>query len=214
MIAIVMCSIFALAITMERLYVLLNTPTPPVDWFEQLREALQGGRRSHALAQCDAGKGPIPRMIRRALATESQAPDLLEQTLEEAAMDELPRIEQHLPWLSTIAQVATLLGLLGTVTGMVRCFRVIEQHAAGANPVNPADLAGGIWEALLTTVAGLEVAIPTILAYNYLSNRATDIRTQMERSATVVVGWFRVGGGVARSGAEVRRGHAASQKTS
>ena len=84
------------------------------------------------------------------------------------------------------------LGLLGTVTGLVRAFQVIQAKAGSSgNPVSPGDLAGGVWEALITTVAGLTVAIPTILAYNYLAGRVGEVQFQMERAAAVVSSWRR-----------------------
>ena len=103
----------------------------------------------------------------------------------------MPAVERGLRWLSTLAQVATLLGLLGTVTGLVRAFQVIQTKSAGGNPVSPGDLAGGVWEALITTVAGLTVAIPTILAYNYLASRVAEVQFQMEKAATLISGWRR-----------------------
>jgi biopolymer transport protein ExbB len=79
------------------------------------------------------------------------------------------------------------LGLLGTVVGMVHSFQVIEQKAVSLMPVNPGDLAGGIWEALITTVAGLSVAIPTYVAYNFLVSKVDGFVLEMEKSATDLV---------------------------
>jgi len=75
------------------------------------------------------------------------------------------------------------------VTGLVRAFQVIQTKSVGGNPVSPGDLAGGVWEALLTTVAGLTVAIPTILAYNYFAGRVAEVQFQMEKAAALVSGW-------------------------
>ncbi|MDD5436012.1 MAG: MotA/TolQ/ExbB proton channel family protein, partial [Candidatus Omnitrophica bacterium] len=100
---------------------------------------------------------------------------------------EIPRLEKHLPILATIAHIAPLLGLLGTVTGMIKSFQVIQAKAMALTPVNPGDLAGGIWEALLATVAGLAVAIPTYVAYNYLTSQIDNLIFDMERSATDLV---------------------------
>jgi biopolymer transport protein ExbB/TolQ len=123
------------------------------------------------------------------LATREQSAEEIAQAMEEAARDEQPVVEHHVRWLATLAQVSTLLGLLGTVTGMVRAFQVIQHKATSGNPVSPGDLAGGIWEALITTVAGLEVAIPTILAYHYLLSRIVEVQFQMEKVARLVSGW-------------------------
>jgi len=92
-----------------------------------------------------------------------------------------------LPVLATIAHIAPLLGLVGTVTGMIKSFQVIQQKASAMVPVNPGDLAGGIWEALLATLAGLSVAIPTYVAYNYLVSQVDNLVYDMEISATDLV---------------------------
>ena len=92
-----------------------------------------------------------------------------------------------MPVLATIAHISPLLGLLGTVTGMIKSFQVIQQKALAMVPVNPGDLAGGIWEALLATLAGLSVAIPTYVAYNYLTSQIDNLVYDMEQSATDLV---------------------------
>ena len=88
---------------------------------------------------------------------------------------------------SPIGNIAPLLGLLGTVTGMTASFHTIQVRAAAMNPVTPGDIAGGIWEALLTTVAGLVVAIPTFVAYNYFISRVNKTTLQMEKGAADLV---------------------------
>ncbi len=111
----------------------------------------------------------------------------IKEAIEDAGVHEVPRLERRLGILSTIAHISPLLGLLGTVTGMVRSFQVIQEKATSLNPVSPADLAGGIWEALITTVAGLVVAIPALVAYNYLVSVVDNFVTEMESSATDLV---------------------------
>jgi biopolymer transport protein ExbB len=93
----------------------------------------------------------------------------------------VPALERYLGILATVATIAPLLGLLGTVTGLIRAFMVIQMKSG---LVNPSDLAGGIWEALITTVAGLAVAIPTYVAYNYYVNRVNSLITEMEKGAS------------------------------
>jgi biopolymer transport protein ExbB len=125
------------------------------------------------------------------LTVKSGTPQEIVEAMEDAAHAELPELERHLRSLSTLAQVSTLLGLLGTVTGLVKAFQVIQTKAVGGSPVSPGDLAGGVWEALLTTVAGLVVAIPTILAYNYFAGRVGDVQFYLEKASTMVSGWRR-----------------------
>lgn len=194
MIIIVMCSVFALSIVVERLiYFNFNAFSGDAvqagQFFDRLRAFVRQRQWQQAETLCDATKGPVARVARAGLAAREQDAADLERIMTEAAHDELPRVERHHRWLATIAQVSTLLGLLGTVVGMVIAFQVIQSKATSTNPVSPADLAGGIWQALVTTVAGLSVAIPTIIAYNYLASRVDDVQYQMEKAAGLVVNW-------------------------
>ena len=193
MVPIVMCSIFSLALILERFYYFfrLHLGKDINHYFEQLRTAIEGHRWQEAHAAAKAWPGPVGRVVLAGVAAHDGTPQEIDEAMEEAAHAELPEVEQHLRWLSTLAQVSTLLGLLGTVTGLVRAFQVIQTKSAGGNPVSPGDLAGGVWEALITTVAGLIVAIPTILAYNYLASRVSEVQFQMEKAAALVSGWRR-----------------------
>jgi len=111
----------------------------------------------------------------------------MREAIEDAGNQEVPRLEKYIKILATIAHIAPLLGLLGTVAGMAKAFQVIQMKAVMLNPVNTADLAGGIWQALLTTAAGLIVAIPAIVAYHYLVSKVQDFVLEMERSATELI---------------------------
>ncbi len=137
-----------------------------------------------ALQICDNTKSPIANILKAGiLKYDRPRPQILE-AIEDASLYEIPRIEKNLTALATIAHVSPLLGLLGTVTGMVRCFQVIQAKATTFHPVSPGDLAGGIWEALITTAAGLFVAIPTLVAYHYFEGRVEDISSQMKDAAS------------------------------
>lgn len=193
MIPIVMCSIFSLTLILERLvyFSRLHLGTDLDHFFERLRAAIESQRWDQAAALCETSQGPLARVVRSGVAVREEPPQAIDEAMEEAAHAELPLVERHLRWLSTLAQVSTLLGLLGTVTGLVRAFQVVQAKSTMAAPISPGDLAGGVWEALLTTVAGLVVAIPTILAYNYFASRVSEVQFQMERAAALVAGWRR-----------------------
>ena len=195
MIPIVMCSVFSLALVLERSYyfVKLHLGKDINHFFEQLRQAIEGRQWSEAHTLCEEWKGPVARVALAGLSAREGTPQEIDEAMEETAHDELPAVDQHLRWLSTLAQVSTLLGLLGTVTGLVRAFQAIQTKTAGGNPVSPGDLAGGVWEALITTVAGLVIAIPTILAYNYFASRVADVQFHMEKAAALIAGWRRQG---------------------
>lgn len=196
MIPLVMCSQFSLALIIERFYYFLSLHlgTDIDRYFKELRAALETHRWKDAQALCESWKGPVARVVLAGLAVREATPQEIDEAMEEAAHEEMPKVEQHLRWLSTLAQVSTLLGLLGTVTGLVRAFQVIQTKSTGGNPVSPGDLAGGVWEALITTVAGLTIAIPTILAYNYFASRVAEAQFQMEKAAAVVAGWRQLKG--------------------
>ena len=103
---------------------------------------------------------------------------------------EFPLLESKLSVLSTVAHIAPLLGLLGTVNGMIRAFQVIQEKALSTGLASPGDLAHGIWMALITTAMGLTVAIPTIVAYNFIFRQIQKIKHSMERAATKVLSFY------------------------
>src|SRR3989338_1933704 len=193
MIPIVMCSVFSLAIVFERSYYFLQLHLGKdiEQFFERMRAAVDKHQWKDVQTLCESWPGPVSRVALAGIAVHESTPQEIDEAMAQAAHEELPAVEKHLRWLSTLAQVATLLGLLGTVTGLVRAFQVIQTKSAGGNPVSPGDLAGGVWEALITTVAGLTVAIPTILAYNYLASRVAEVQFQMEKAAALIAGWRR-----------------------
>ena len=107
--------------------------------------------------------------------------------MEEVALLELPKLEERLGILATVAHIAPLLGLLGTVIGMIRAFQAIQTKTETMNFVSTGDLAAGIWVALITTACGLSVAIPTVVAYNYIRHYVKIIQHDMERAASRVL---------------------------
>jgi biopolymer transport protein ExbB len=115
----------------------------------------------------------------------------LREALQEVAQLQVPRLEKNLSILATVGYIAPLLGLLGTVTGMIRVFQTVNL-ARGTVPVG--ELAGGIWEALLTTAGGLVVAIPVYVAYNFLVSRMNGAVQDMERAGIEMVQILKEGG--------------------
>ena len=181
---ILLCSVFAFAIVIERIIALRREQIDTKVFMEQISKSLKRNKIMEALELCDKTKGPIANILKAGILKHDRVRQEVREAIEDASIHEVPRLEKNLPVLATVAHITPLLGLLGTVTGMVAAFQVIESKASSLNPVNPGDLAGGIWEALLTTVAGLCVAIPTFVAYNYLVSRVDGFVLDMERSAT------------------------------
>jgi biopolymer transport protein ExbB len=125
--------------------------------------------------------GSVSRIVKSGLLCHDRTNDEIREAIEETATFEIPYLERFLAILATIATVAPLLGLMGTVIGLVKAFMVVQMKGG---LVNPADLAGGIWEALIATLGGLTVAIPAYLAYNYFTYRVNIIITEMEKSTS------------------------------
>lgn len=187
MIVILLCSVIAVAIVIERLWHLKRAQINTEGFMENISRILKRNKILDAIDMCNATPGPIAHILKAGILKHDRARLEIKEAIEDAGLHEVPRLEKNLSALATIAHITPLLGLLGTVAGMVRAFQVIEQKATAIVPVNPGDLAGGIWEALITTVAGLTVAIPTYVAYNFLVSKVDGFVLEMEKSATDLV---------------------------
>jgi len=187
MYVILLCSIVAFAVVIERFLQLRKARIDTDKFMSEISNLLKRNRIMEAIDMCNQTSGPISQVVKAGILKHDRSKPEIREAIEDAAVSEIPILEKNLSMLATIAHIAPLLGLLGTVTGMVRAFQVIEQKATALQPVNPKDLAGGIWEALLTTVFGLCVAIPTYVAYNYFVNKVNGFIFEMEKSATDLV---------------------------
>ncbi len=187
MFLILLCSVIAFAVVIERLWHLWRAKINTKDFMEDIAETLKRNKIMLAIDKCNVMPGPIAEILKAGILKYDRPRSEIKEAVEDAGLHEVPRLEKNLGVLATIAHIAPLIGLLGTVTGMVRAFQVIEQKAVAMTPVNPGDLAGGIWEALITTVAGLAVAIPTYVAYNFLVTKVDGFVLEIEKSATDLV---------------------------
>ena len=184
---IILSSIIAFGVVVERIYHLNRARIDANKFMDDITSVLKRNKIIESIEMCNKTAGPIAHIIKAGILKHDRSKPEIKEAVEEAAQLEIPRLEIHLPILATIAHIAPLLGLLGTVTGMIKSFQVIQQKALSMAPVNPGDLAGGIWEALLATLAGLAVAIPTYVAYTYLVSQVDGLVYDMERSATDLV---------------------------
>lgn len=184
---IILSSILAFGVVIERMYHLNRARIDANRFMNDIVVILKRNKIIEGIEMCNATAGPIAHIIKAGILKHDRSKAEIKEAVEEAAQLEIPRLEKHLPILATIAHVAPLLGLLGTVSGMIKSFQVIQAKALSMAPVNPGDLAGGIWEALLATLAGLSVAIPTYVAYNYLVSQVDSLVYDMEKSATDLV---------------------------
>ncbi|MFA6320838.1 MAG: MotA/TolQ/ExbB proton channel family protein [Candidatus Omnitrophota bacterium] len=184
---IILSSVLAFGVVIDRIYNLYRARIDADKFMDEITAVLKRNKIIESIEMCNKTPGPIAHIVKAGILKHDRSKPEIKEAVEEAAQLEIPRLEKHLPILATIAHIAPLLGLLGTVTGMIKSFQVIQVKALSLAPVNPGDLAGGIWEALLATVAGLAVAIPTYVAYNYLTSQVDNLVYDMERSATDLV---------------------------
>ena len=184
---IILCSVMAFAVFIERMWYLRNAKIDTSKFMREISNKVKSNKVMEAVDMCNTTRGPIARILKSGVMKYDKPRADMKEAIEDAGIHETPLLEKNLGVLATIAHIAPLLGLLGTVVGMLKAFQVIEAKAMTMVPVNPGDLAGGIWEALITTVAGLAVAIPTYVAYNYLVSRVDNFVVEMEKSATELV---------------------------
>jgi len=187
MVPIIFCSVLSLAIIVERAISLNRVQINSRELMGSVEDVLQKNKILEAISICEKTRGPIPRVLKVGILKRDRSHEEIKEAMEDAASFEVPYLEKYLAILVTIATIAPLLGLLGTVTGLIRAFMVIQLKGG---LVNPGDLAQGIWEALITTVAGLTIAIPTYIAYNYFVSRVNNFITEMEKSTTRLLDIF------------------------
>lgn len=181
---IVACSVISLAIFLERWYVLRHAKEEVKRYLRVVRKALSRKDLKAVLEATQKFQMPASRIILAGLKKYfAGQPKEAREAMEIKAMQELPFYEKRLSTLVVIANISPLLGLLGTVTGMIKTFSVIAAVGVG----KPTEMAGGISEALLTTAAGLSVAIPTVVIHHYLSRLSEYIVSDIERASTEVL---------------------------
>jgi len=179
MLPIVLCAVGATVIIIERFLFFRSVRREDAALTAKLRPLVEKGAFAEAVGACENSDSPLARLARTGIEFRGLAePDIKEAVLN-AANREVPRIERYVGALGTIANISTLLGLLGTVTGNIRAFGVL---AASGAMGNPALLAGAIAEALITTAAGLIVAIPVTVFHNYFMARANNLIVELESS--------------------------------
>lgn len=171
------CSVVALAVFVKKLTDLFASRLQDLEWFDRALEQVRSGQDEAASITLAEARHPASRVLRATLEIWRRRPDRAEAEARRVGSLEAQKAESYLPLLSFIAQAAPLLGLLGTVLGMVDLFLGLQ--ASGLREIDVSLLSSGIWKALLTTAAGLTVAVPTLAAYSYLAHRADGLRLQM-----------------------------------
>ncbi|NGP52833.1 MotA/TolQ/ExbB proton channel family protein [Thioalkalivibrio sp. XN8] len=183
MLPIILCSILAVAITLERLWTLQRRRVLPKDLVTRVWEWARDRQLDRKHLDILAANSPMGQVLAAGLANRGQDREVLKEKVQDTGRHVVHELERYLNTLGTIAAITPLLGLLGTVIGMVKVFTAITTAGVG----NPGVLAGGISEALITTAAGLSVAIPTLIAYRYLRGRVDALVVEMEKEAMKLV---------------------------
>ena len=181
---ILLISAVAIVVFIERFLHFHRAQINSLEFLNGVRTVLKRENVVEALSICEATPGPVARLVKTAILSRDHGRERVRESLEEAGLAEVPRLEEKLNLLATIAQLAPLVGLLGTVLGFIQMF--IKMQNAGLN-ANVSQLSSGIWQALICGAAGLAVAIPTHAGYNYLVSRVNSIVLDMERAATEIV---------------------------
>jgi len=178
------CSVIAIAVFAERLLYLHRASIHVGEFLQGLANLLQRRNFAEALRESAGTPGPVARVIHAAIIRHDAPRNELREIVQEAGQLEVPKLERFLGVLAAVAYVAPLLGLLGTVTGMIDAFGTLSANGGYATVT---ELSNGVYKSLLTTAAGLVVATPTFIAYSYLSSRVNALMHEMERAGIEVV---------------------------
>jgi biopolymer transport protein ExbB len=180
---IILCSIIALGVFLDRLWVLRRKNIIPGEFIRNVEEQVKNQKISEAIFLCQGDDSSIAKIFLAGLKNAGRGMWLVKEAIEEMGGREGVILEKHVGILSTIANLTPLMGLLGTVSGMIKTFNVISLQGVG----NPALLAGGISEALITTATGLCVAIPTLVCYRILKDKAEALIFEMEENSLKII---------------------------
>jgi len=188
---ILLSSIIGLAVSIDRFLTLRKAKINVPAFMVRIRGYIKKKDISGAISHCMQEKSPVANIVRKGLKKYKYGHDRIKDAIENAGSQEVSKLEKGLSVLASVAGIAPLLGFLGTVTGMIQAFMTIEDLAGAANP---SDLAGGIWEALITTAFGLIVGIPALALYNYFLSAVKKLVGEMETVANDVIDVIQDGG--------------------
>lgn len=183
---IILCSVGAAAIILERLWSLQEKRVIPRELTDKVRKLVETRSLTERHIEALEHNSPLGRILASGLANRDKGRELMKEVIEDTGRHVVHELERFLNALGTIAAITPLLGLLGTVTGMISAFEAITTQGVGDARV----LSGGIGEALITTAAGLIVAIPALIGYRYLRGRVDALVIEMEKEALKLVQAF------------------------
>ena len=182
------CGLFAALVFFERLFNLHRAQIAADDFLKGVYNILNRDNTVEAAAICEEAPGPVARLALAAVLHHDDTLENIGRAIEDAGLEEIPRMERGLGWLATLARITPLIGLLGTVLGMMRMLLAANRAAP---LVQSADLTGGLWLALQATALSLVISILAYAGYNLLVSRVESILLDMERSASALVNFMR-----------------------
>lgn len=187
---ILLTSILAFAVIIVKLRQFSIASIDAEIFLKNIFEQIERQRIKEAIELCDQVKNPFARILKAGIVKYDRPKDEIKEAMENSFLYELPLLEEYLPILLTIVQIAPLLGFIGTLGGIVKILVVIQAKALTLIPVSVIDLTTGIWEALLCTIAGFLVVIPVLIAHNYLTSRVKSFTEEMEKGATQLLAFL------------------------
>jgi len=177
----------AVVVFVERALFCHRSQINSAEFLNGVRNVLKRDNVVEAIAICDATHGPVARLVKAAILNRDKGRERVREAVEETGNVEVPQLEEKLTLLATIAQIAPLLGLLGTILGFMDTFKQLQADGLYAHISGEHSLSDGIWHALICAAAGIAVAIPAHAGYNYLVSRVNKIILDMERAAAEIV---------------------------
>ena len=182
------CGLFATLVFLERLFNLHRAQIAADDFLKGIYNILNRDNTVEAATICEEAPGPVARLALAAVLHHDDTLENIGRAIEDAGLEEIPRMERGLGWLATLARITPLIGLLGTALGMMQVLLAANRNAP---LVQSADLTGGLWAALAATALSLVIAILAYAGYNLLVSRVESILLDMERSASALVNFMR-----------------------
>ena len=180
---IILCSVAAVAIIGERFWSLQKKYISPTTLVDQIQQWLERKELDQARIQLLAETSPLGRILAAGLINREHDREIIREAIEDTGRHVVPELERYLTTLGTIAAITPFLGLLGTVVGMIEMFSGISAHGVG----DPAVVAGGIAQALITTAAGLGVAIPSVMFFRYFRAKVNELLIDMEQESIKLI---------------------------
>ncbi len=182
----ILCSIFGLAIFLQKLHTLQKKKLLPEEFLSSLYKTVETKGLEEAKSLCASSDSAVAKMALVAAHNSGRSKEDMHEAIETAGKNEAQGLEKYIETLLTISSISTLIGLLGTISGMIKVFAVISEK----DIVDPPSLAGGISEALYTTALGLTIAIPALIAYKYTDGKFRELISELEEEGKKILEAF------------------------